>query len=131
MRIAVAALSGCFLLTAGRAEADEAGVAFFETKVRPVLVKHCYPCHSHEAKKSRGKLWADHRDGLLKGGESGPAVVPGKPDRSLLIKAVRYEDDSLKMPPDGKLPAALVRDLERWVRDGAVDPRGKPGAISA
>src|SRR5262245_30401879 len=126
MRTAVAALAALVVL--GQARADEAGLAFFETNVRPALVKHCYPCHSHEAMKARGGLSLDHRDGLRKGGDSGPAVVPGKPDQSLLIKAVRHEHASLKMPPRAKLPPTVIRDLERWVRDGAVDPRATPSS---
>src|SRR5262249_33698137 len=110
MRAAATALVVLFA-GAGAAAADEASLAFFETKVRPSLAKHCYGCHSHQAKKSRGGLWIDHRDGLLKGGDSGPAFVPGKPEQSLLIKAIRYGDESLRMPPAGKLPPSVIRDL--------------------
>jgi hypothetical protein len=98
---------------------------FFEKKIRPVLVQHCYKCHSAEAKKDKGGLRLDTRDGLRKGGDSGPALVPGKPDDSLLVKAVRYTDDALKMPPKGKLPEAAIADLGEWVRRGAPDPREK------
>src|SRR5436190_19921013 len=102
-----------------------AGLEFFEKNVRPVLVRHCYSCHSAEAKKLKGGLRLDSRDGLLKGGDSGPAVVPGKPEESRLIKAVRYADDELKMPPKEKLPAAVLADLEAWIKMGAPDPREK------
>src|SRR5256885_13610335 len=88
------------------AAADSVDVDFFERKIRPVLVEHCYACHSTQAKKHKGGLLLDTRDGLRKGGESGPALVPGQPERSLLIKAVHYDSDELKMPPKGKLPAA-------------------------
>ena len=108
------------------ARADDAGLDFFEKKIRPVLVKHCYECHSADAKKLGGGLLLDHREGLRKGGETGAALVVGKPSESLLIKAIRYEDDSLKMPPKGKLPAAVITDLETWVKNGANDPRDKP-----
>src|SRR5262245_6181651 len=108
--------------------ADDAGMEFFEKKVRPVLTEHCYKCHSAEAAKLKGGLLLDTRDGLRKGGESGPAVVPGKPEQSLLIKAVRYRDEALKMPPKGKLPDAVIADLEAWVTMGAPDPRGKATA---
>src|SRR5262245_56017744 len=105
------------------------GIAFFEKKIRPLLVKHCYSCHSAGAKKLRGELRLDTRAGVLKGGASGPAVVPGDPARSLLIRAVRHADDVPPMPPKGKLPAAGVDDLEAWVRMGAPDPRtGAPVA---
>jgi hypothetical protein len=115
--LACAALA---LLTSG-ARGD--GVEFFEKKVRPVLVEHCYQCHSGQAKKKRGGLLLDSREGLRKGGDTGPAVVPGKPGESLLLRAVRHSDDMLKMPPKGKLPDAVVADLEAWVKMGAPDPR--------
>jgi hypothetical protein len=125
------------LLFASRAAAaDQAGIDFFERKIRPVLVEHCYGCHSETAKKLRGGLLLDSRDGLRKGGDSGPAIEPGRPDRSLLIKAVRYTDEHLRMPPKGKLPDTLLADLEAWVKRGAPDPReaatsgkGKPSGF--
>jgi hypothetical protein len=101
----------------------EPGLDFFEKNVRPVLVQHCYGCHSQEAKKQRGGLLLDTRTGTLKGGDSGPAVVPGKPAASLLLQAVRYTDPRLKMPPRGKLPDSVVADLEKWIAMGAPDPR--------
>src|SRR5262245_43268 len=97
---------------------------FFEKQVRPLLIKHCYQCHSSEAKVLKGGLRLDSRGGWMKGGDSGPAVVPGEPDKSPLIEAVRYE--SLEMPPRGKLPDAEIAVLERWVRMGAPDPRTDP-----
>ncbi|MCI0700479.1 MAG: DUF1553 domain-containing protein [Planctomycetia bacterium] len=98
-------------------------VEFFEKKVRPVLVKHCYSCHSAEAKKIKGELRLDTRDAVLKGGSSGPAIVPGNPDKSLLIQAVRHSDETLKMPKDSKLKPEEIADLEAWVKMGAPDPR--------
>jgi hypothetical protein len=100
----------------------------FEKKVRPLLVAKCYACHSLEKNKSKGGLTLDSQDGWKQGGENGPAVVPGKPDESLLIKAVRYTDESLKMPPKshgGRLKNTEIADLEKWVRQGASDPRHK------
>src|SRR5882672_6860674 len=108
---------------------DPEGIEFFEKKIRPVLVDRCYSCHSAEAKKLKGELYADSREGLLKGGETGPSIVPGDPDKSLLIHALRYKDE-LKMPPKGRLPADVVADFEAWVKRGAPDPRGK-GAAAA
>jgi hypothetical protein len=105
----------------GAAKLDPAGVQFFEQKVRPVLVQHCYECHSAKSKRPRGGLRVDTRAGLLKGGDSGPALVPGKPLSSLLIKALRH--DEVAMPPKGKLPDAVVQDFVRWVKMGAPDPR--------
>ena len=98
-------------------------VEFFEKKVRPVLVAHCYACHSAEAKKIKGGLRLDTRDGVVKGGTSGAVVVPGDPAKSLLIQAVRHADPDTKMPPDKKLDAQVVADLEAWVKMGAPDPR--------
>ncbi len=121
MRILVALF---LMIFASRAIAapEEAGVAFFEKKIRPVLVAHCYGCHSAQAKIPQGGLMLDSRDGLRKGGDRGPAIVPGEPDKSLLIKAVRYTGKP-RMPEKGKLPAAVIADLEQWVRMGAPDPR--------
>ena len=106
-------------------EPDGSSIAFFETKIRPILAEHCDSCHSAKAKKLRGELRLDSRPGWMKGGQNGPAIVPGDPDRSLLIRAVRYEDPDLQMPPKGKLDAAQVAALEAWVKMGAPDPRSR------
>src|SRR5438309_1092463 len=104
------------------AVADE--TEFFEKKIRPLLVENCYKCHSHESEKLKGGLFLDSRDGVLKGGETGPAIVPGDPEKSLLIKAVRYTDKDLQMPPKGKkLPEEDIASLVAWVKMGAPDPR--------
>ncbi len=116
---------------AGRVLADDAGIEFFEKKIRPVLVEHCQECHSVNAKKLGGGLVLDHREGVRKGGDSGAAIELGKPDASLLIKAIRYTDDSVKMPPKGKLPAEVIADFESWVKQGAPDPREKPAQSKA
>lgn len=98
-------------------------VAFFESKIRPVLVENCYACHSAEAKKIKGALMLDSRAGIQKGGDSGPAIAPGDPDASLLIQAVRRESDDIAMPPKSKLPPEHVAALVAWVKMGAPDPR--------
>ena len=104
------------------AEADPKGVEFFEKKIRPVLVEHCYKCHSAEANKSKGGLVVDTRAGLRDGGESGPAVIPGNPAKSALVKALRH--DGIKMPSESKrLPGAVIADFETWIKAGAADPR--------
>src|SRR5260221_9650517 len=102
---------------------------FFETRIRPLLSDNCYKCHSQQAEKLRGSLLLDTREGVLKGGETGPAIVPLEPEKSLLIKAVRYTDPDLQMPPKGnKLPDAQIADLVTWVKMGAPDPRVGTGA---
>ncbi|MDB5335734.1 MAG: hypothetical protein JWN70_1353 [Planctomycetaceae bacterium] len=111
--------------------ADDAGIEFFEKKIRPVLVEHCQQCHASDSKKLGGGLLLDHREGVLKGGDSGSAIEVGKPEESLLIKAIKYDDDSLKMPPKGKLSPAIIADFEAWVKLGAPDPRDKPAAPKA
>lgn len=108
--------------------AVEEGAAFFETKVRPALIRHCYECHSADAKKVKGGLLLDTRAGWQRGGDSGlPAVVPGNPDESPLIRAVRHVEEDFAMPPrQPKLPDAIIADLVAWVRMGAPDPREGP-----
>ena len=91
--------------------ATTAAEAFFEAKIRPVLVSHCYQCHSDSAKKTRGGLKLDSRSALLAGGDNGPVIVPGSAEKSLLFKAVSYHDKKLQMPPKGKLPDAVVADF--------------------
>ena len=113
------------------AATPEEGVAFFEKRIRPLLAEHCYECHSASAKKAKGGLRLDSRDGWLKGGDSGPALIPGKPDDSLLIKGVRHWDKDFKMPPDARLAPALVADLIEWVKLGAPDPRTNAPALAA
>ena len=121
--VPVALLALLVSASGARLRAAEDGIAFFEKKVRPVLAAHCYRCHSARAKKQKGGLALDSRAGLLRGGESGPALVPGKPAASLLLDAVRYTREDLRMPPDGKLPANVVNDLAHWISLGAPDPR--------
>jgi hypothetical protein len=112
------------LLSGVPAAALEADLDFFESKIRPVLVANCYECHSVEAAnrgKQKGGLLLDTRDGIRKGGDTGPAVVPGNVSGSLLLKALRQEE--LEMPPMGKLPDEVVADFARWIETGAIDPR--------
>ena len=113
-----------FCTTAGAAD-DRAGNDFFEAKIRPVLVAQCAKCHdaaAETAKKLKGGLRLDTRDALLKGGDTGAAIMPGKPDQGTLLKALKYDGD-LQMPPSGKLPAATIADFEKWIAMGAPDPR--------
>ncbi|MFP6900338.1 MAG: DUF1549 domain-containing protein, partial [Opitutales bacterium] len=97
-------------------------LAFFESKVRPLLAKRCYKCHSHKAKKLKGDLYLDSRKGALHGGDNGPALHPGDLSRSLLVQAIRYRNADLQMPPKTKLSAREIETLERWVSIGAPWP---------
>ena len=106
------------------AELTSTQVQFFESKIRPVLAEKCYKCHSQSAERVKAGLLLDTREAVLKGGENGPAIVPGDPEKSLLIKAVRYTDPDLQMPPkDNKLSDEQIADLTAWVKMGAPDPR--------
>ena len=98
-------------------------LAFFESKIRPVLAEQCYECHSATATKIKGGLVLDSRAGVRKGGDTGPALTPGSPDASLLIQALRHASEDLAMPPKKKLPPNIIADFEQWVRLGAPDPR--------
>ena len=111
-------------LAVGRAaDLTKEQLKFFETKIRPVLVNNCYKCHS-AAEKVKGGLTVDSKKGLLAGGSSGdPALVPGDPEKSLLIEVIRYKDPDMQMPPNAKLPDNVIADFEKWVRMGAPDPR--------
>ena len=108
--------------TAGSAEQ----VAFFEKKIRPVLAEKCYKCHAENSEKIKGGLVLDTREGIRRGGDTGPAIVPGDLAKSLVIESLRYTNKDLQMPPEksgGKLPDSVIADFEQWVRMGATDPR--------
>jgi hypothetical protein len=107
---------------AGQSDATAQGIAFFEKKIRPVLVEHCAECHFPQTdKEPAGGLLLNSRAASHRGGDSGPAVVPGKVDESLLLDALRY--DGFEMPPQGKLPQAVIDDFTAWIKLGAPDPR--------
>jgi hypothetical protein len=113
-------------MTAGLGAAPEVSPSdreFFEAKIRPVLVEKCYACHSARSPRPKAGLRVDTPDGLLRGGLSGPAVVPGKPEESLLIQAIAHEEDMAPMPPKGRLPDSVVSAFRNWVKMGAPDPR--------
>ncbi|TWT75161.1 DUF1553 domain-containing protein [Allorhodopirellula solitaria] len=103
-----------------------AKVNFFESKIRPILVEHCMECHAADTEASGGLL-LDSRDGWQAGGDSGSAITVGKSSDSLLMQAIRYDDPYLQMPPEGALPASVIRDFEKWIDDGATDPREATG----
>jgi mono/diheme cytochrome c family protein len=99
-------------------------VQFFETRIRPLLADRCYKCHSREADKIKGGLMLDTREGMLHGGDTGPAVTPGRPEDSLIVDAISYKDADLQMPPKGdRLTDQQVADVTEWIRRGAFDPR--------
>ncbi len=122
-RFAAVTLTFCFCITAvlGAPPPDPPAREFFEKKVRPLLARHCFECHGAEADEPGGNLRIDSRPSLLAGGDSGPAIVPGKPDKSLLLEAVQYSD-RFEMPPDEKLAADEVAILRRWIKQGAYWP---------
>lgn len=97
--------------------------AFFEKKIRPVLVENCYECHSAKADDVKGNLFVDSKSGLREGGDTGPAVIPGNVEESLLLTALKYEEDAFQMPPSGKLSDEVIAAFEKWIEDGAFDPR--------
>jgi len=134
--LALVILSVALLLPgrpAAHAEPDrdwtDAEIAFFESKIRPLLVKHCYECHSQSADNVKGGLQLDSRDGMRQGGDSWNALVPGDIDQSLIIEALRYE--SYEMPPSGRLSDAVIENFVKWVEMGAPDPRNTTTAAAA
>jgi len=104
------------------AKPDPAAISFFEKKIRPLLSQQCYKCHSTTSEKLKGGLYLDSRDGMLKGGDTGPSLEPGHPEHSLLISAVKWSDKDLQMPPKNKLSDTQIADLVKWVQMGAPWP---------
>jgi len=124
--VAVAVMAAGMAMVAAGEPTSAEHIAFFESRIRPVLVDKCYACHSEKAAKAgklKGGLRLDSRAGMGAGGESGPALVPGKPEVSRILAAMRGDDPDLQMPPKDKLPATVVADFADWVRHGAPDPR--------
>ena len=105
------------------------GFSFFESKIRPLLIEKCYECHSAE-KKIKGGLRLDNMAGWKTGGDTGPAIVPGKPEESLLFQSVSYEDKDLQMPPKGKLAPLEIEAFKKWIAMGAPDPRTEGEVIA-
>jgi len=130
LRFMLLALAGlvCFPVWGQTAEQPPTPeqIRFFETNIRPLFVEHCFKCHGPDKRKASLRL--DTRDAILKGGRSGAAVTPERPDSSLLMKAVSYRDDELKMPPQGKLPDRQIADLTRWIQMGVPFPPKAAGS---
>jgi hypothetical protein len=120
----IAGISLLLLSSAARADDEAARIEFFEKKVRPVLVKNCYTCHSAST-NAKGGLRVDDRGGLLRGGSSGPAIVPGNPEKSLIMQAVNHSGDVSSMPPRKNLSAEELADLSRWIKEGAAWPKAE------
>ncbi|MEX2117968.1 MAG: PSD1 and planctomycete cytochrome C domain-containing protein [Pirellulales bacterium] len=123
--------SGPTVASAGQAAAEDAAarIAFFETRIRPILVDRCYECHSAAAGKSEGGLRLDSMKTIRAGGDRGPAVVPGDPDASILLTAISHSDPDLQMPPKReRLPESVVADVKAWIAAGAADPRDDEAA---
>ncbi|MEM7312756.1 MAG: PSD1 and planctomycete cytochrome C domain-containing protein, partial [Planctomycetota bacterium] len=125
----------CVLVACGLSRADQPlgseAIDFFESKIRPVLVEHCYECHAVESDSVGGELLLDSREGIARGGENGPAIDVKSPGSSRLLIALRYDSDDLQMPPDGQLASTVVADFEKWIAMGAPDPRtGKPATVA-
>jgi len=98
-------------------------LAFFEAKIRPILVDHCYECHSASASDLGGGLLLDSQHGIVKGGDTSPSIIPLDPDSSLLLTAIKYSKADLQMPPSGKLADHEIQDIKSWIEMGAPDPR--------
>jgi hypothetical protein len=125
LRMSLVVLCATAALVHGRAwsaeaGADEAGVELYEKKIRPALVEHCLKCHGPD--KQEASLQLDSVGAMLRGGDQGPSIVPGDPDGSLLVQAIRYDDVNFQMPPKGKMPDDVVAAFEKWVSGGAPAP---------
>ena len=132
-RHSIAAIVGAVLaLSVGTPlSAQTTDVEFFEAKIRPVLVQRCYSCHNSKMAAPKGDLILDTKEGLLKGGASGPVLVAGNPAESRLMKVLSYTDPLVQMPPSGKLTDAVLQDFTQWIAKGAVDPRASAVLASA
>lgn len=131
---AAAAALGVSFSSASAAETSSAvvGSSFFEQKIRPALAEHCYKCHSAKEAKLKGGLALDSKARALEGGNTGPAIVPSKPNESLLLRAIRHEDPDLAMPPDeNKLPQEVIANFEKWIKAGAPFPEQKVEVVDA
>ncbi|MGE4620255.1 MAG: c-type cytochrome domain-containing protein, partial [Planctomycetota bacterium] len=124
--LAALLLVGSLGATDAEEELTPASLEHFEREVRPLLVQRCYSCHSSRSEKIESGLRLDHKMGVLEGGTRGPALVPGDPGASLLLRAVTGTEPGLSMPPGENLSTLEVQSLVRWIREGAPDPREKP-----
>ncbi len=131
MRLATILFLAAGILRAEDPPLSKDDADFFQQKVQPILQKRCYDCHSHEAKKIKGGLTLDSRDGWSKGGDTGPAIDLKKPGESLLLRSVHFNDPDFAMPPKEKLPDAEIAVFDEWVKRGAPDPRITAAGVGA
>jgi len=117
---------GLCLVASAEGERVDIGIEFFEKKIRPVLIQNCYECHSAKSKTLKAGLFLDRKDGWVRGGKNGTAILPGEPDKSLLLSAIRYKNQDLQMPPSKELADIVIKDFEKWILMGAPDPRDVP-----
>ncbi len=132
VRLSLIALLASFVFcpNSSAQEPDAAALEFFEKQVRPILISRCYECHDSKQKEPKGGLRVDSRASLLAGGETGPAIVPGKPKEGYFLDAINY-GETYQMPPKGKLPAAEIATLTKWVEMGAPWPKEEgPAALT-
>ncbi|MDP9170187.1 MAG: hypothetical protein M3N54_06195, partial [Acidobacteriota bacterium] len=111
--------------------AQNPSAEFFENQIRPVLAEKCYGCHSSKLKSPMGGLVLDTKAGMKAGGNGGPVVIAGNPASSRLLKALSYSDTELRMPPTGKLGDDKIAAFQKWIADGAVDPREEAAGAAA
>ena len=132
-RVLFLVFGGCCLnaIPPCTAAPDAKGMEFFEKKIRPILVERCYECHSAEKGKTKGGLALDSREAVLRGGDSGPALVAGDVEKSKLVEGIRWKNQDFQMPPKKRLSDQEAADLEAWIRMGAPDPREKAAAAIA
>src|SRR6266478_1674630 len=119
-------------LVAVGVESTSEQIDYFEKQIRPIFAGRCYKCHSTQSEKLKGGLLLDSREGVLKGGEDGPVITPGFPEKSKLVEAINYQNPDLQMPPKGKLPDEQIARLTEWVKMGAPWPieSGKTAAVA-
>ncbi len=124
MKLASLLLPVCLLMGSASARGADT-LAVFEAKVKPLLVHHCYDCHSEKASELKGNLKLDSLEGIMKGGANGPGVVAGDLENSFLLRAIRYQEADYQMPPAGRLSDEEIAVVEAWVK-GLKDPKNRP-----
>jgi hypothetical protein len=112
----------CLILTTCNPSVFASDAELFNTKIKPILQQKCFSCHSHESKKNKGGLVLDSLAGMLEGGDSGSAIIVGKPEKSKLVEAISHTNPDLKMPPKGKLSDQEIIDISTWIKKGAFWP---------